>query len=53
MHATLGKGSNATATCAGTVLACEGFAGVAFQNFHNALTFNMFRITANYYFDFW
>jgi opacity protein-like surface antigen len=53
MRARLGKGSSASAGCAGTAAACEGFSGIAFENLHNALTYNVFRIAANYYFDFW
>jgi outer membrane immunogenic protein len=53
MHASLGKGTNSTATCTGTSAACAGLAGISFQNSHNAFTLNTFRLTANYYFSYW
>ncbi len=53
MHAILGKSSSASPGCAGTAATCEGFSGVAFDNLHNAFTFNIFRISVNYYFNYW
>jgi hypothetical protein len=53
MHANLGKGSRASAGCAGTVVACEGFSGIALENLHNPFTVNLYRIAVKYYFDFW
>lgn len=53
MHASLGKGSSASANCAGTAATCEGFSGIAFENLHSAFTSNMFRIAVNYYFNYW
>jgi opacity protein-like surface antigen len=53
LRASLGKGSSASASCAGIAAACEGFAGIAFENLHNAFTSDMFRIAVNYYFNYW
>ncbi len=53
MHANLGKGSSASAGCAGTVVACKGFSGIALENLHNPFTVTLYRIAVNYYFDFW
>jgi opacity protein-like surface antigen len=53
LHASLGKGSSASAGCVGTAAACGAFSGIAFENLHDAFTFNTFRIGVNYYFDFW
>jgi opacity protein-like surface antigen len=53
MHANLGRGSSSSAGCAGTTTACEGFSGPTFENVHDAITINMYRIGVNYYFNFW
>jgi outer membrane immunogenic protein len=53
MHANLGRGSSSSAGCAGTTAACEGFSGTTFENVHDAITFNTYRISLNYYFDYW
>ena len=53
MHANLGKGSNSSVGCAGTTTMCEGFSGTAFENVHDAFAFNTYRISLNYYFDYW
>jgi opacity protein-like surface antigen len=52
-HANLGKGSSVSAGCAGTVVACTEFSGIAVENLHKPFTVNLFRFAANYYFDFW
>jgi outer membrane immunogenic protein len=53
LHVDLGKGSNSTATCAGTAAACTAFSGASFDNLHTGFTSNMIRIGINYWFDYW
>ena len=53
LHASLGKGSSASAGCAGPAAACAGFSDIGFENLHNAMTFNLYRIDIDYYFDYW
>jgi opacity protein-like surface antigen len=49
----LGKGSTATATCAGAAIACTPFAGVSLDTTHNSFTANVIRIGINYWFNYW
>jgi outer membrane immunogenic protein len=53
LHADLGKGSNSTATCAGTAAACTAFSGTSFDNLHTSFKSNMIQIGINYWFDYW
>jgi outer membrane immunogenic protein len=53
LHVDLGKGSNSTATCAGTAAACAAFSGTSFDNLHTSFTSNMIRIGINYWFNYW
>lgn len=53
LHMDLGKGSNSTATCAGTASACTAFSGTSLDNTHTGFTSNVIRIGINYWFDYW
>jgi outer membrane immunogenic protein len=53
LHASLGKGSNSTATCSGTSTACAPFAGFAFDSIHDNFTANIIRIGINHWFGYW
>jgi opacity protein-like surface antigen len=53
LHASLGKGSNSTASCAGTTANCAAFANASLQNGHGGFEANLIRVTVNYWFDYW
>jgi outer membrane immunogenic protein len=53
LHASLGKGSNSTAACAGTAANCAAFAAASLQNGHGSFEANLIRISINYWFDYW
>jgi outer membrane immunogenic protein len=53
LHVSLGKGSNSTAGCSGTVAACAAFAGISLDTIHESYTANVFRIGINYWFRYW
>jgi outer membrane immunogenic protein len=53
LHASLGKGSNSTARCAGTTANCAAFSNASLQNSHGGFEANLIRITINYWFDYW
>jgi outer membrane immunogenic protein len=53
LHASLGKGSNSTATCAGTAANCEAFANASLENGHGSFEANLIRISISYWFDYW
>jgi opacity protein-like surface antigen len=53
LHASLDTGRSGTASCSGTVAACQAFSGIAFENLHNAYSSNLFRIAVTYYIDYW
>ncbi len=51
LHLDLGKGSDTSASCAGT--ACALFPGTTFDNAHGPFTGNMIRIGFSYWFSYW
>ena len=53
LHANLGKGTNPTTTCSGSVSACAVFAGSSLDTTHTGSGGNIFRIGFNYWFDYW
>ncbi len=53
LHASLGKGSTATAGCAGTAANCAAFADASLQNGHGSFEANLIRVNINYWFDYW
>lgn len=53
LHASLGKGSISTASCAGTTANCAAFANASLQNGHGGFEANLIRVTINYWFDYW
>jgi outer membrane immunogenic protein len=53
LHANLGKGSNSTTTCSGLVAACAAFSGISFDNDHEGLSANIFRVGVTYWFGYW
>ncbi len=53
LYATLGKGSNSIATCAGSASACAAFSGISLDGNHNSFKANIFRIGINYWFGYW
>lgn len=53
LHANLGKQSEFSAACAGTVTACAAFSGIAFDSVHEQFTANIFRVGVTYWFSYW
>jgi outer membrane immunogenic protein len=53
LHMSLGKGSDSTSKCSGTVLACAAFIGVTFNNTHEGFSANVFRVGFTYWFQYW
>jgi hypothetical protein len=53
LHANLGKGSNSTTICSGTVSACASFSGISFDNAHAGFSTNIFRVGITYWFGYW
>jgi opacity protein-like surface antigen len=53
LHASLGKGSSSTASCAGTTANCAAFSNASLQNSHGGFEANLIRITINYWFNYW
>lgn len=52
LHANLGKGSNSTTSCTGSVSACAEFSGISLDSTHNTFSANMVRIGFNYWFNY-
>jgi opacity protein-like surface antigen len=53
LHANLGKGSDATAACAGAASACAAFDGLMFDDVHDRFSVNLYRIGITYWFGYW
>jgi len=53
LHANLGKGANSTAACSGVIGACTGFSGISFDNTHEGVSANIFRLGITYWFGYW
>jgi outer membrane immunogenic protein len=53
LHASLGKPTDFSASCAGTVTACTAFSGIAFDSVHDHFTANIFRVGVTYWFSYW
>lgn len=53
LHASLGRGSDAAATCSGSVGACAEFSGVSFENLNDKYSVNLYRIGITYWFGYW
>jgi opacity protein-like surface antigen len=53
LHANLGKGSNSSTNCGGTVSACTAFSGISFDNGHEGFSANLFRVGITYWFGYW
>ena len=53
LHANLGKGADATATCTGSAAACAAFSGISFESIHTGFSANIFRVGINYWFGYW
>jgi outer membrane immunogenic protein len=53
LHVSLGKGSDSTATCNGSVSACAALSGIAFENSHEGFSANLFRVGVTYWFGYW
>jgi opacity protein-like surface antigen len=53
LHANLGKGSNSTATCNGSVAVCAPFSGISFDNIHEGFSANIVRVGITYWFGYW
>jgi opacity protein-like surface antigen len=53
LHANLGKGANSAARCSGLVAACAGFSGISFDNTHEGVSANIFRVGISYWFGYW
>jgi opacity protein-like surface antigen len=53
LHANLGKGSNSTTTCNGSVAACAAFSGISFDNTHEGFSANIIRVGVTYWFGYW
>lgn len=52
VRASLGRGSNSIATCAGSASACTSFSGISLDSAHNNFTADIFRIGVNYWFGY-
>jgi outer membrane immunogenic protein len=53
LHANLGKGANSAAACSGIAAACGGFSGIFFDNTHEGVSANLFRVGVTYWFGYW
>jgi opacity protein-like surface antigen len=53
LHATFGKGSNASTDCTGTSAACAAFSAISLDSTHGAFSSTIFRVGVIYYFDYW
>ena len=53
LHASLGKGSDSTGTCNGSVAACGAFSGMTFETQHGGFSANIFRLGITYWFNYW
>jgi len=53
LHADLGKGSDRTSACSGSMAACAAFSGISLENIHSGFAANIYRIGITYWFGYW